>query len=565
MKRSLKSLATISGMVAMLATAYGQSTPAPPAPSQTDAKKAQKPADAKADAAQKSKTGTSSDSTDETWERPKYNNLTLDYNTWNSDRNIRTIDQNGLIPTGFGIADLTLFSPWQHQNLTAFELKGTPGDDYGTRLFDQFGPGTDLNMHAHRFSFFDPGVGNTTMSHDREWDAMLERQIKPNWGAFARYEIDQSDHSFAPPLENPDFTNKTFAVGTQGRLANSTIGGTFSETGYTQRDGSQPNTQTDHGDIHYVGEWGPKLTAEGSFSVDRIQQQGRPDDWVHSYSLSGIYAFDEASMIGAHVTQSVLQLTAVQNAYVKERMSSGLNYNVRLGGWAMNVGYQHQEEQRLTMDQSNVDIAKWDDFKFSAYGHITPKYRIVFKGYVDDLTNAPSFMTEDPSDLYWSQRANGQLKIDTGNDVYSAYLSDTYNYRQNGDRELFVTWNNFAVGGSYVFSPKWLGYAEYASDVYQVGGSNGEAGALLGYFPTSNTMMLGLDFTKSPKESLSAVMTSFYTQDEWGQQFAISYRRDLAKDRCFQVAFSPWIQRDRLYNVDSYDAGILVIKAGFRF
>jgi hypothetical protein len=158
-----------------------------------------------------------------------------------------------------------------------------------------------------------------------------------------------------------------------------------------------------------------------------------------------------------------------------------------------------------------------------------------------------------------------EAKVNTGNEVASSYLSYTYRYRQNDERGLSINWYNFALGGSYVFSPKLLGYAEFASDQYQAGGPSPEESSLLSYFPSSETYMFGLDYTRNSRENLSLVLTSFYTQDEWGQQVALTYRLDFGKERNFQITYSPWLQRDRLYDVDTFDAPILQVKVGTRF
>ena len=181
------------------------------------------------------------------------------------------------------------------------------------------------------------------------------------------------------------------------------------------------------------------------------------------------------------------------------------------------------------------------------------------------MTATPVFFTNDPTLLYWNRKATINTKVSGGNDVTNGYFSYTLRYRRNDERGYSITWNNFAFGGSRIFSPKLLGYAEFASDLYTVGGTSPAAAALGAYFPTSETFLVGLDFTRNERENLSFVISSFYTQDQWGQQIACTYNRDLGKERNLQIIFSPWLQRDRLYNVDTFDAAILAVKVGVRF
>ena len=151
------------------------------------------------------------------------------------------------------------------------------------------------------------------------------------------------------------------------------------------------------------------------------------------------------------------------------------------------------------------------------------------------------------------------------NDLYGKSFSYTYRENENSMRQFSITENSVAVGGSRVFNSKLLGYAEFASDQYNSAGENALASQLGSYFGSDETFMFGLDYTKSTRENLSLVLTNFYTEDQWGQQVALSYHLDLGKDRNFQITYSPWLQRDRLYDVDTFTAPILTVKVGCRF
>ena len=368
-----------------------------------------------------------------------------------------------------------------------------------------------------------------------------------------------------PPIVQSNFINRTLALGTQTRVGDSTIGATYTETRFSDLTATQPLTLTDRGEVRYLGNWGSRLSAEGTAAVSHILQQGQTASWVSNFALSGVYDVNDASSLGAHVGQSVLNLNNVQNAYVRKKLESGLSYEARLGTWGLGLGFQHREEERVRSDHSYVDVPAWNSFDLKLNGHLTQQYRFGVKASVEDLTNAPVFLTDDPTLLYWSHKESLQAKLSGGNEVTAGYLSYTYRYRRNDDRNLSFNWYSAALGGSRVFSPKLLGYAELASDQYTSGGSSPAAAPLGTYFPSSETFMLGLDFTRDVRETFSFVMTSFYTEDEWGQQIALSYRLDMGKERYFQFTYSPWLQRDRLYNVDTFTAPILIVKVGVRF
>ena len=590
MKRWMTPLATIAGISVMIACASAQEAPipaqgdkAPQGQTQTKkpvvAKKQAKPAEKKQAADNPTKSGDEAkaddqakkgdtakgDAADEPEAKPLYNSLTLGYNTWKSTNHISGIHQNGYVQGGFGIADLSILMPFETDQFYAFDYMGTPGNDFGTRLVGRWGASTSLNVHAHQFSFLDPSFATTKPSTDSGWDATLEHQIAPNFGAFATFKYQEGQHHFPAPYDQPNFNVGTFTLGAQKEVGANTFGATFTENRYNDLTTVQPTTLTDQGEIRYTGNWGSRFTALGSASVARIMAQGRPDSWVHSYSVGGVYDVNENSTLGGSLSQTVLNLNSVQNAYVRKRNLGGVRLDTHLQKWALGLGYQHREEERVRWDHSFIDVPKWNIYDFKLNGRVLPGVRFGLKGSTEDLVSAPIFQTADPSLLYWNRKTSVQAKFDSGNDITTGYFSYTYRYRRNDIRGYSLNWHNFALGGSRVVSPKLLGYAEFASDLYTVDGTSPDAAALGGYFPTSETFMVGLDFTRNERENLSLVLSSFYTQDQWGQQIAMTYRRDLGKERNIQITFSPWLQRDRLYDVDNFDAAILTVKAGVRF
>jgi hypothetical protein len=557
----------------MIACAQAQEAPAPAQgdPHPASSKPAQKPSDAKKPAATNQakktdqKADEKADATDDTEQKQLLNSITLSYLSWNSSRNINTINQNGFVNGGFGLADLSLLVPYEKERFYAFDLKGNPGDDFGVRLISQWGVGTSVTTTAHQFSWFDPSYGNQFPSRDKDFTTTVDQQLAPNFGAFATVDFSEKVNQFPAPLYQPDSVTRVVALGTQKQIGNSNIGATVSESSYTDHSGVQPNSQTDRGELRYSQSFGPRLTAQGSLAVSSIQVAGQPTSWITNYKASGVFDINDVSSFGAHYDQMNLDLNSVQNAYVKRKMDSGVTYDTMLGHWSTAIGYDHREEERLRTDQSYVDVPEWNAYNFKLNGRVFKTDRFGLKASLEDLSSAPIFQTDDPALLYWSRKAAVEAKLSGGNEVNSGYLSCNYRYRNNIDRQFNLNWTNVALGGSRVFSPKLLAYAEFASDQYSVGGQSSEATALGNYFPTSETFMFGADYTRNSRENFSFVMTSFYTQDQWGQQIALTYHLDLGKDRNFQITYSPWLQRDRLYDVDTFTAPILQVKIGTRF
>jgi len=584
MKRWMTPLATLAGTAVMLACASAQQAPLP-APSDdshsgdkqtqkaTADKKKGKPdqskkVDAKKDDAPKAdqaKPEAKADEKDDSEPKPLFNSLTLGYNSWNSSGNNSTMNQHGLIQGGFGIADLSILVPFEHDRYYAIELNGNPGDDYGARIKGQWGGLTSLVVNAHQFTYFDPSFGTTQVSRQKGFDATIDQQLAPNFGVFATARVDQNNHEFPAPVSATDYVSKTIAIGTQKQMGDHTVGATYTESSLNDMTSNQPGTLTDRGQLKYMGTWGDRFSAVGTVAITRIEQQGMQDNWIHDFSLSGIYDVSEDAYIGAHVSDQELDLNSVQNAYVRKKLESGITYNTRLGEWGLGFAFGHREEERVRADHSYVDVPEWNSYEVKLNGKLLKSYRFGIKGSIEDLSSAPVFLTDDPTLLYWSRKAKVQGKLSAGNDATSEYLTYTYQYHENSQREYSVTTSSVSMGGSRVFSPKLLGYAEFSSDQYNSGGANAAASQLGSYFASDETFSVGLDYTRNTRDSLSFVLTSFYTEDQWGQQAALTYRRDLGKERNFQITYSPWLQRDRLYDVDTFTAPILTVKLGFRF
>lgn len=576
MKRWMTPLATLAGIAVMLACASAQQAPVP-AQGQTDPqsdkqtkkpaadKKKATPAQATKDDSKAKKDDSKTDASDEPEPKQLYNSLTLGYSTWNSSGNNAEMNQHGFVQGGYGIADLSILVPFEKDRFYSFDLKGNPGQDFGLNTKAQWGGATSLSINGHQFSFFDPSYGTVAPSRQKDWDITLDQQLGQNFAAFANANYANWDHTFPAPITETNFDNKSVAVGVQKEMGAHTVGAVYTETSLTDHSGVQPSTLTDRGQLTYMGSWGPKLSAVGSIGLTRIEQSGMPDNWIRDYALSGIYDVNEESSLGAHVGEQDLDLNGVQNAYVQRKVDSGLTYNTRLGSWGLGLGYGHREEERVRADHSYVDVPEWNNYSLKLNGRLFGSYRIGVNGSIDDLSSAPVFLTDDPTLLYWSRKAKVTTKLNAGSETTSEYLSYSYRYNENSEREFSITQNTVALGGSRVFGPKVLGYAEFASDQYNSGGVNSVASQLGSYFASDETFMFGLDYTRDSREGLSLVMTSFYTEDEWGQQIALTYRLDLGKDRNFLITYSPWLQRDRLYDVDTFTAPILTAKIGFRF
>src|SRR5208283_2694708 len=120
MKRWITPLATLAGTAVLAAGVHGAYAPSLGQVDSATAtgKKAQKPpTDKKAKPADQSKKteGEKPAAADEEEPAPLYNSLELAYTTWKGSHNLNSINQNGTVNGGFGLAKFSVLNPFDHQ------------------------------------------------------------------------------------------------------------------------------------------------------------------------------------------------------------------------------------------------------------------------------------------------------------------------------------------------------------------------------------------------------------------------------------------------------------------
>jgi hypothetical protein len=501
-------------------------------------------------------------------EEPKPPKLKLNEVTFgmSSFRGSTTLNQYASPIDGLALHSLRMLWPWTETSPFArLIVRGMPGQDNYAEGAVNFNRGnTKLLANRLEYGNFVLDWRPKSESIQKEAGVTVDHAFAPNIGGFVSYSSSKHSSHYPAPLV-PDLTQtQTVSGGFGGDLLGGNLGLVLSDRRIYTETGVQPTSLQRQINANYVREFGDSLSIGGSANFARIEQAGLVGSDIRSYSLFGNWDIGPATDLQFQLAQQDLDLNTVQNAYVRKRLSTSARLIHRMDGWAMQLGYQRKESERVRTDQSFVDVPISDlfDFRLSRRMGAT---RFSLKGSWEGVSSDAVMNTDDPRSLYWGDRATIQAKVDMGADAFSAYGVYTYRMDRNEARNAEVGWHNVALGGGYVFSPDLSGYAEISFDEFRAAGASETNQTLDFYFPNGRTLALGVDWSKSPDLAASANLNYYESGDVRGSQLTLSLRRRMSADSDLELVVAPWRHDDRQFDLTSYYTTIFSARYTVRF
>ena len=498
----------------------------------------------------------------------KLNSVTLGYTTRKHSGDERRLNQFGNVPSGFAVDELTLFSPW------------SPSSPYGKlvvrNLFDDdylvMGQGIFLDGRVNfkgsylKRGYYDVPIGPSNESDDKIANFSLQASIAPNLGAFFTYTNSERKLEFAPP-KGP-FQNKTKTIGTG--IGGKFFGGygefTYSDRRFEDPLGFQPTTAQRTFNGSYNIDLGPAVNLGVTGSYSRIMQTGLADSIIKNLGLNGSVDLGEKTYLTFDMNRQDIELPNILNSYDRKRLNTSARLVHKQGGWLTQFGFRHRENERVRKDHTFVDVPSWNTYDVRISGKLSKEARLTLRGSWDDLTSSAVPQTLDTNQLIYDDQAMAQVKVDGGSDNTTAFFAYTFRFRQNKQRGMEFNWHNISVGGSQVMSPTVLGYAEFSFDRFSAK-SNGDIPltGLNDYFADSTTFTMGFDITASDKDHFAASWNTYSTNNVYGSDFSVNYRRQIASDQSMELTLAPWRQDDRLFGFNGYKATIFSAKFTVKF
>lgn len=500
----------------------------------------------------------------------KWNSISVGYYTWKASGSRIRMGQHGRVPEGVTLAELKYLNPvGEGHPYYSFLWRGNPGRNAaGEGVVILEGGQTILRASVRDRQYYaEPSWVPTTPSQDKLGTISVEHQIKPNIGAFVSYQSADRGQRYVAPKESGHQRSRAVAGGVEGRIGGLQAGLTVTDRRTFDDTGRQPATLQRGVEGRLAGEIGNRLSLQGAMGYTRIEQAGRPSGGVRTMAMAGQLDLGPRTYLQFNAGRDDLdigQLTA--NAYVRQRFNSGVRLNHRLGDWALQFGFRHRETERVRDDRSFVDVPKWNTYDARLSGRLNNGIRVTLRGTWDDMTATARATGVDTRQLWWDDKAMGQIKLDGGNDVFTGYAAYTYRFRQNKARNVDVGMHNIALGGSYQFKPNLLGYAEWSYDsIRATGGAEGTSTTVDTFMPNSMSISAGLDWTLNERASFSAAVNHFATNNWRGTQVTFQYRRRISADHSLDVVVAPWRFEDRLYGLTGYETTFLGVRYTVKF
>lgn len=500
----------------------------------------------------------------------RWNSITVGYSTWKASGNRIRMGQFGRVPEGVTLAELKYLNPvGEGHPYLSFVWRGNPGQSsIGQALVVLEGGQTKIRGSVKDRQYYaEPSWVPTARSQDKIGTASIEHAITPNIGAFVSYRSDDRSQKFVPPKQDGRTRTRTVAGGVEGRIGGLQAGVTITDRRTFDDTGRQPATLQRRVEGHLAGTLGDRLSLEGAMGYTRIEQAGRPSGGVRTMAMAGHFDLGPLTSLQFNAGRDDLDINNMTaNAYVRQRFNTGLRLNHQLGGWALQFGFRHRETERVREDRTFVDVPKWNTYDARLTRRLSNGIRVTLRGTWDDMTATARAVGGDNRQLWWDDKAMGQIKLDGGNDVFTGYASYTYRFRQNKARNVEVDMQNFALGGSYQFSPVVMGFAEWSYDsIRATGVAEATAGSLDTFFPNSMAISAGLDWTLNERATLSAAVNHFATNNWRGTQVTLQYRRRISADHSLDVVVAPWRFEDRLLGLTGYETTFLGVRYTVKF
>lgn len=498
---------------------------------------------------------------------PKLNNLRLRY-TSSGIKGFRPRGlHHGYFASGLEIDELLLKTPGNDASYySRFVGHGVGSRDYwmgGHVIFP--GGGTRLVVSTQHRSYHVLAPTDTQRSTDAVTDATISQDLG-RFGVYANFQDNQRRVGREGPKPNLKPRVRRIAGGLDGNFGSVQAGVLVQQNEFTESAGTQRKTTSQTIGGHVSADIGDRLSVSGTGAYTRIRQNGLAASHVKTLGLAAEVALGDRTALQLDLVRQDISLPNVLSAYDRQRFTTGGRLITKLGAWGFQFGLRHVEVERMRKDRTFVDVPKWNEFDFRLARRLGEGSRLTLRGNWSDLRATAVPNTTDTRQFLWDDKAMLQAKLDMVSGSFAGYAGYTFRFRQNKQRNVQLDWHNFAVGGSYLFNDKVTGYAELSYDAFRGGSRVVNLGeALRPYFASSANFAAGVNITPNPETTYTAAIVTSASNNVYGSQLTLGYRRELRGDRSVQVEFAPWTTIDRLYRTTGYKTTIFSVMYSIKF
>lgn len=496
---------------------------------------------------------------------------------WSLTGSQRKFRQYATPPRGGFLKDLRISPVYPSRKSDVFmTVKSLGQPDYiaeGRALF-QYGS-TWLTGLLARNEFFDPSPAVIPLSEWRRDAFFIRQSLTKDFALSYRYRYDEPSWYFNPPSDPLKQSMRFQDLTAGGKLGNGYASFSLMDFSYSDRTSVLPDTKTRSARIGYLWEVNPNVDLQAAVTRVWIDQFARATSRVDTIALDGNVALGPATDVELAWRQRNIDMPVVQNTWVREQSMGSVKLAHHWKRWAGQLGFRVSEVERVRSDQSWVDLPRWFTFDGKINGRINRNLRFMLRGSTQSLSNAPTFVTTDPRNLWFDGRDMIMLRVDANAPNLNGYL--TYSYRQwrNATRAANVTTNIVTVGGDWQITPTINMFAEFAREDWAGKTDVTTFPTLDNFAPDSNTYVLGLNWSLNDRTYLSLSYTEFANDNDnplllrdgntHGRFFTLNGRYQFSNDMEVGLVLAPWSFRDQLFNTVNYDATVVMVTASAKF
>lgn len=496
--------------------------------------------------------------------------------TWSLDGNEHKLRQYATPAKGLLLNPFRYTLPVLGDRSGWFAFKGSERNDYRAEgnLAFLFGR-TQWEMSVSRYRFFDPTPTVLLPSTRAVREGAMKFLLTPDFSVAFRYRMDQQDQFFeAPKLPLRQRTRFWDAVA-EGKVGEGRLSLGYTDFRFFDRTDIRPDTAIRRWHANYL--WSPdeRGGVEVGFHRFTIRQPLRPNSRGESLAVSSDWTLSSATDITLLLRRDKWDLPVVQNAWVRERRLAIAHLVHRWRGWALQVVFRQQENERLRRDQSFVEVPRWRTVEVRLSGRLAPRWRLTLRGGWQHLTHLPTMGTTDPRQLVWDDRQFLQLRLEGGSPSLNGYLALNRRRWENEGRAVRVTTDALTLGGTWQVNARLNLFAEYAYEAWWATRVTAAFPTLDNFFPNSRVTSLGLNWAMDRRNFLSLTFTEFVTANDnplllrdgnykgrfltgvWRYRFPAGY--ELA------LTVAPWRYRDRVVDWMDYEATLVLLSGSARF
>lgn len=508
---------------------------------------------------------------------PEYPKLQVGFGSWGLKGNEGSFRRYATPPRGFYIQELSYGIYEASPALFGgFVFRGSPLDDYVLEANSIWGPqATYFEGRIKRDEFFVPSAFQDDPSKQYEVEGSLRQPLGHEFDLVVDGKHEQLDKKFEGPAFNRHTRTNRYNARIAGEVGSSRVDFSMGEVRFYDRANMQPDSHAQTWRAELLQPVG-SLNLEGAFAQTNIEQSGRRDSKVRTWTLDGNLPIGLDAELQFGMRTDKYDLPVVINSYVRERLSSWVRF---VGGWngiSGQFSYKNVQSERVRTDHQYVDVPQWNTFDGKLSGRFVNGPRWSLRGTLERYNGAAAMQTTDPRDLYFDNRSRIQLKVDHGGENWSGYGSVSYRFMKNDPRDVEIRTRQFVLGGTYALKDNIDVYAEGMWDSANTAFS--EPNATVGldsFFPSSRVLTLGANWTVDPSTVFTTSLTELVTNNDnpifekegnvYSRFFTAHVTHTDKLGREFGLLLAPGKYSDRVIRQLGYTTSVVLVTARWKF